>query len=295
MRCLAAWILFALAAVTGCSSTLAPTAAVRDAHLGASVKTALVNDAQLGTNPIEVRVIGGVVRLTGRVSTDAQRQRAVSIARSVPGVSDVIADLRVGPAEPAPPPVTTEQEALLVEEEREPHLVAAGLSLGRSAPSDSGLGDRLRIGPLVRLGNGSGLGPAIGFGWFRAGWRSSGADAPRMGQIRIRPVLGGVAYGLRGARTSVSFSLLGGIAFNSLALPDVTAERDIPLSIGNSFAVRPGVSLWLDVDRRMAVNVAASYLMTRPRVRVLELGEIRTHPLRADAILINAGIVYKIF
>jgi hypothetical protein len=241
-----------------------------------------------------VRVIGGVVRLTGRVSTDAQRQRAVSIARSVPGVSDVIADLRVGPAEPAPPPVTTEQEALLVEEEREPHLVAAGLSLGRSAPSESGLGDRLRIDPLVRFGTGSGLGPALGFGWFRAAWRASAPDAP-LGQVRIRPVLGGIAYGMQRHRQSVSFALLAGIAFNSLALPDVTAERDVLVSIGNSFAVRPGVSLWLDVDRRMAVNVAASYLMTRPRVRVLELGKIRTHQLRADAILINAGIVYKIF
>jgi hypothetical protein len=72
-------------------------------------------------------------------------------------------------------------------------------------------------------------------------------------------------------------------------------ERQIPLSIDNSLAVRPGASLWLDVDRRFAVNIGASYLVTRPRVRVLQDGEIRTRSLRVDAILINTGIVYKIF
>jgi hypothetical protein len=116
-----------------------------------------------------------------------------------------------------------------------------------------------------------------------------------MAEIRIRPVLGGVAYGAQGDRRTISFSLVGGIAFNSLELPDVMAEPEIPLSISNSFAVRPGTSLWFDVDRRFAVNIAASYLMTRPRVRVLADGEIQTRSLRADALLINAGIVYKLF
>jgi hypothetical protein len=283
-----------VAAAAGCSSTIS-TAAVRDAQLGASVKTALVNDPQVGTIPIEVRATGGVVRLTGRVSSDAQRQQAISLARSVPGVAEVIPDLRIGPAEPAPPADAAEQDALFIEAEREPHLIAVGVSFGRSAPRESGLGARLRIGPLVRLGAGRGLGPALGFGWFRAPWRGSVPGAPAMGEIRIRPVLGGIAYGAQGDRTTVSFSLVGGIAFNRLELPDVIAEREIPLSISNSVAVRPGASLWLDVDRRVAVNIAASYLVTRPRVRVLERGEIRTRSLRADALLITTGLVYKLF
>lgn len=290
----AVWILLVTAAATGCSSTIGGTA-VRDAQLGASVKTALVNDPQLGTIPIEVRVTGGVVRLTGGVKSDAQRQRAISLVRTVAGVAEVISDLRIGPAEPAPPAAAAEQNALFIEAEREPHLVALGLSFGRSAPREGALGGRLRIGPLVRLGTGRGLGPALGFGWFQASWRASVLGTPPMGEIRIRPVLGGIAYGAQGDRRTVSFSLVGGIAFNSLELPDVIAEREIPLSISNSFAVRPGASLWLDVDRRVAVNIAASYLITRPRVRLLERGEIRTRSLRADAFLINAGIVYKLF
>jgi hypothetical protein len=288
-----ACMVFVSVAAPGCSSTIG-AAAVRDAQLGASVKTALVNDPELGATPIAVSVTGGVVRLTGRVTSDSQRNRAVSLTRSVPGVADVIADLRIGPADTLPP-TPAEQDALLVGEEREPHLLAVGLSLGRSVPSESGLDDSLRIGPLVRLGTGSGLGPAIGFGWFRAAWRSSTPDTPVMAEIRVRPVLGGIAYGVQGDRKAVSFSLLGGIAFNSLAWPRAVVDDQIPLSIAHSFAVRPGASLWLDLDRRMAVNIAASYLMTRPRVRVLDRGELRTRSLRANAILFNTGIVYKIF
>ena len=284
-------ILLAAPAAMGCSSTIG-AAGIRDAQLGATVKTALVNDPQLGALPIEVRVTGGVVLLTGHVKSEAQRQQAISLVRSVPGVVEVVGDLRIGPAEPASLATTAEQDAWLIEAEREPQLVAIGLSFGRSAPRESGLGGSVRIGPLVRLGGGRGLGPAVGFGWFRAPWRGS---APAAGEIRIRPVLGGIAYGIQGNRRTVSFSLVGGIAFNSLDLPDVIAEPETPLSITNSIAVRPGASLWFDVDRRIAINLSASYLMTRPHVRVLERGEIRTRSLRADALLISTGIVYKLF
>jgi hyperosmotically inducible periplasmic protein len=288
-----AWMLLVSTAAVGCSSTIG-AAALRDAQLGASVKTALVNDPQLGPIPIEVRVSGGVVHLTGRVSSDAERQRAISLAKTVPGVDDVIADLRVGPADLSPP-APPQQGALVTGEEREPHLLSVGVSVGRSAPSEDGFDDSLRIGPLVRFGTGRGLGPAIGFGWFRAAWRGSTPDARVTGEIRVRPVLGGIAYGVQGDRKAVSFSLLGGIAFNSVALPRAIEDGEIPLSIAHSLALRPGASMWLDIDRRFAVNIAVNYLMTRPRARVLERGEVRTRSLRADAILINTGVVYKIF
>ena len=293
MRILFAPILLAVAGAA-CSHAI-PAGAIQDAQLGARVKTALVNDAQLGIHPIEVRAIGGVVRLTGHVESPSQIERAVSLTRSVPGVAGVISDLKIAVIEALPPPATDDQQGMFIEEEREPHLIAVGISVGRSMPSEGGLGNHVKIGPLVRLGTGSGLGPAIGFGWFHADWRAGAPGSPVMGRIRVRPMMGGLAYGFRGERKSLSVSLIGGLAFNSLSLPAVITERTIPLSIGNSFAVRPGVALWFDVSRRIAVTVGGSYLMTRPRVQLLEDGEIRTRSLRADALLINTGIVYKIF
>lgn len=297
-RTLPALLLFALfaAAGSGCSPVISATV-IRDAQVGARVKTALVNDAELGIHPIEVRVVGGVVRLTGQVGSRTHIERAVSLARSVSGVTDVIADLAVGSTANAPvapadrPRFPAEDDG----DPREPRLLAVGVSMGRSTPQNVTLDDKIKVGPLVRIGSGSGLGPAIGFGWFHAAWRGQTEGAPTIATIRVRPVLGGFAYGFRGSRASLSLALLGGVAFNTLSLPATLVEREMPLSVGNSLAVRPGSSFWFDIDRRFALNIAGSYVMTRPRVRVLENGQLRTRSLRADTVLISSGLVYKIF
>ncbi len=286
-------VLLLMLAGPACARAIVP-GGVEDAQIGARVKTALVNDPEIGTRPIEVRVIGGVVRLTGQVESKAHIERAVSLSRGVPGVTDVVSELRIGDVEIAPA-TTTDQQDAFTEEEREPGLLAVGVSLRRSAPAEEALGGRLSVGPLVRFGSGGGLGPALGFGWFEAAWNRQSAGSPLLARIRVRPVMGGVSYGLLGERQSVSFSIVAGMAFNSLSLPANITPGEIPLTIGNSLAVRPGVSLWLDLDRRIAINLSGGYLMTRPRLRVLHEGQIRTRALRADAILINAGIVYKIF
>jgi hyperosmotically inducible protein len=284
-----------LAATSACSHAVSMTA-VRDAQLVARVKTALINDPKLGINPIEVHVTGGIVSLTGRVESAADVDHAVQIARSVPGVADVLSDLRIGPSEVVPPAPDGLRGAIVDDELQEsaPGWLAVGVSVGRSTPASGVLAARWKGGPLVRFGSGRGLGAAVGFGWFSAEWRAQTSAAP-IGRINVRPVLGGLAYGFQGEGRSLSLSLLGGVAFNSLSLPEVLAEQQIPLGVANSLAVRPGLSFWFDISRRFAVNVGGSYLVTRPRVRLLENGQPATRSLRADAMLVNTGLVYKIF
>lgn len=84
----------------GCRATTVDPAAVGDAVTAARVKTALVNDPDLGIYVIEVRVTGGTARLSGRVETQAQIDRAIALARAVPGISAVESALIV--ALPAP-------------------------------------------------------------------------------------------------------------------------------------------------------------------------------------------------
>ena len=287
-----ATVLLLVPAGTACARAIIP-AGVEDAQIGARVKTALVNDPEIGTRPIEVRVVGGIVRLTGQVESQAHIERAVFLSRAVQGVAGVVSELRIGDVE-AVPATTTDHQDAFVREEREPGLLALGFSLRTSAPAEEALGRGLRIGPLVRFGSGEGFGPAIGFGWFQAAWNGQSPGSPLLAQIHVRPVMGGLSYGLRGERQSVSFSIVAGVAFNSLSLP-AGVGGEIPLTIGNSLAVRPGASLWFDLSRRIAFNLASGYVITRPRVRVLEEGQVRTRGLRADAFLINTGIVYKIF
>ena len=91
-----------LALAAGCRTVVDPLA-ISDAQTAARVKTALVNDPELGTRTIEVRVVLGVARLSGRVLTQAEADRAIGIARSVAGVVDVQATLQIGGQAASPP------------------------------------------------------------------------------------------------------------------------------------------------------------------------------------------------
>jgi len=172
----------------GCSTTVT-SMAVQDALLATRVKTALVNDAQVGTRPIEVHATG--VRLVGRVDSDAQAARAIELARAVEGVADVVSELRVAvPPEPAaasPPESERSRARPSVETDDQndsgPNLLAVGISVRRSMPADGTLDDALRLGPLIRLGSGRGWGPAIGFGWYGAEWYEGGPGRVPLGRL----------------------------------------------------------------------------------------------------------------
>ena len=106
----AAVSLIVLAFVAGCTTAIDPLA-IADAQTAARVKTALVNDPDLGARTIEVRVVRGVVLLSGRVVTQAEADRAVALARAVDGVADVRATLQVGDQAAVSTPDGTSQSA----------------------------------------------------------------------------------------------------------------------------------------------------------------------------------------
>lgn len=91
-----------LAAATACASApkVSVTTSVTDQEynavsLAARVKTALLNDAIVGKRRIDVHVTGYDVRLTGRVESAQERDRAVQVASGVDGVRSVKSDLDV--------------------------------------------------------------------------------------------------------------------------------------------------------------------------------------------------------
>lgn len=79
------------------TSTTRTTADEENIDLAARVKTALLNDPVVGARRIDVHVTGHAVRLTGRVASAAERDRAVSITAAVPGVESVKSDLQIQP------------------------------------------------------------------------------------------------------------------------------------------------------------------------------------------------------
>lgn len=295
-----------LATMVACSAACGAAAVdpfdVASAQTAAQVITALVNDPEIGTRPIDVQVTRGAVRLSGRVRTIEERDRAIEIARRVPGVTSVDAVMRIGAA---PPP----EEARLLRPDRrraevdpavefaelegERDHFAAGLSFGTSRPGDATLSSSLSLGPLLRFGSGAGLGATVGFDWFRTTFEPSGPNS-QASQLRVRPFMAGLAYTVVVGPVSVSPSLVAGYALNSIDVPDSGAGH-VAVDVDNSWAWRPGVSVWLNTSPRTAVNVSMGRLMTRLHLTVVENGQIGRHTLDGDATMVSVGLAYKLF
>ena len=84
--------LAAVMTLAGCvampdNSTIRPTT---DAQLAAAVLQRLTQDAMTGMSTFGVEAENGVVTLHGSLRDNALRARAIAIARSTPGVKDVI-------------------------------------------------------------------------------------------------------------------------------------------------------------------------------------------------------------
>jgi len=78
-----------------CGKTVGET--IDDATITARVKTALLNDPQVGGLKIDVDTTKGIVTMSGIVKSPAEADRAVQLARQQTGVKDVKSTLQVGP------------------------------------------------------------------------------------------------------------------------------------------------------------------------------------------------------
>lgn len=75
-----------------------------DEQIAAQIEQQLANSPLLGDAEIDVMVRSGVVTLSGVVSSEEQRTRAESLARSVEGVDSVHTRLEIASSPPPSPP-----------------------------------------------------------------------------------------------------------------------------------------------------------------------------------------------
>lgn len=88
----------ALLTLAGCGSTDTQSSTgeyIDDAVITAKVKAAIFNDDNLKSTEINVETFKGVVQLSGFVSTGAETDEAVALAREVDGVQSVRNDILV--------------------------------------------------------------------------------------------------------------------------------------------------------------------------------------------------------
>lgn len=92
---LLAIVLIAPMAAAGCGKTVGET--IDDTTITTRVKTAMLNDPAVGGLRIDVDTFKGVVTLSGRVKTQAEKDQAIALARKIDGVVEVKDALQVIP------------------------------------------------------------------------------------------------------------------------------------------------------------------------------------------------------
>jgi osmotically-inducible protein OsmY len=86
-------LVLALPLVAACGKTVGET--IDDATITTRVKTAFINDKEVGALRIDVDTFKGVVTLSGRVKSKAEEAKAIALAKSIRGVVDVKSTLQV--------------------------------------------------------------------------------------------------------------------------------------------------------------------------------------------------------
>lgn len=88
----------ALMALVGCASTSKQEGTgqyIDDSAITTKVKAAILNEPSLKSGEINVETFKGVVQLSGFVSSQADINKAVEVARSINGVTSVKNDMRL--------------------------------------------------------------------------------------------------------------------------------------------------------------------------------------------------------
>jgi hypothetical protein len=180
--------------------------------------------------------------------------------------------------------------------------VSVGASVTWVNPTDREVQPLVGWGPLVRLNPKKGWGIAGGLSWFRVDIDNPTGAGGDFINLRVRPLMAGVAYTLGEQPALVSFSIVAGPSFNKLefdddflkSLPAGTVQPE--LDANTSFAVRPGVSATWTLAPRIAVVGFGGYTINRPDVLYRSTsGQEFRNRWKADAILLSVGMVYSLF
>jgi hypothetical protein len=180
--------------------------------------------------------------------------------------------------------------------------VSVGGTVTLAQPTDKDVKSVVTFGPLVRLNPKKGWGLAGGLSWFEADLENpSGASEP-FATLRVRPLLGGVAYTVGEQPRLISFSIVAGPSFNHLEFQDDFLDR-LPtgatrptLDINTSIVVRPGVGLTWTVAQRAAIIAFGGYSINRPSITYRDTtGQEFHNRWKADALLFSVGAVYSLF
>ena len=162
------------------------------------------------------------------------------------------------------------------------------------------------FGVLWRFGHGhEGWGWKYGFGWYSAELdRSAGGQRQEFGELNIKPVMVGYGYThVLSQRTKISGGLLGGYAFTTFSLREPFARAyiidhhtdTVDVEASSAFVLKPEISAWYDVGRKVGLNFSVGYMFARPNVTLITPIGRERGKANADTFVVKAGLVYSLF
>lgn len=161
------------------------------------------------------------------------------------------------------------------------------------------------VGLTWRIGHGhEGWGWRYGLGWYSTDvGRAVGGQNTEMGELKVRPFMGGYGYTHITGRNTISADLMGGYALSSFnpqpgfsdAYRDRLASHSVDIDAANTFAVRPGISFWHDLGKKVGLNVSANYTVARPRITVTSSTGTDARRQNADMFALKIGLVYSVY
>ena len=146
--------------------------------------------------------------------------------------------------------------------------VGIGASVGGISPTNDDVNAGFAAGVNFGLAPETGLGPAIGLGWYEGDLTLAQVSGnTRVGRLRVRPLMGGVGYTWVNGRVATGVSINAGISFNAIRLDDqyrafFGTGGDVRVDASNSFAARPQLRVEYAVARKVGVYSSAGYFFT---------------------------------
>ena len=182
---------------------------------------------------------------------------------------------------------------------RRHHYVDVGLQYRVARASSDDVDHDHGLGLAVRVTKPNGFGATIGYGAESFDLIERSAVGAQ-GTVRLRAISGGLLFSRHFGPIEATASMSVGYGFGSFSLADSSRDRlaqagniGLEPSASNAWLFKPGVAIWHDVTSRLAATVSASYISSRPTVR-LAPGEAG-HKVRAEAVRIAAGLGVKVF
>ena len=182
-------------------------------------------------------------------------------------------------------------------------MLAGGGGVATYRAVDDMAHDSIGFALIYRIGRPQGFRPTFGFNWYSVAFDGLvGGDRVDLGDVRIRPVMGGYGYWWNRGRVTAAATLVGGVAFNTFDTSDAARiaydRRDqllLRIDASHGLAARGELGLWFDLSDKIGLLGSVGYVAARPKVEIVTAAARDSMRLRADAVKLQFGVVYAPF